>query len=205
METSTFLPISSSFSRSILDTLVFCDLISASLSFNSLNSAMASFLWLCASFNSFCCAAIFSFASWRTWNHQAVKKFSLLPSLIRSHSEIIDASGLTIYRQGVGFRVKSLTHYTNSPHCHQYIFADIFERRSALITVIISGFAWPFSPLLSKLYNVMLVLITTKSFFHRICLKLCYPQPMKHFKINWWRRCYSKTSFVNLEVHWRYC
>ena len=61
-----FLPSSSSFSRSILDTLVFCDLMSASLSFNSLNSAMASFLWLCASFNSFCCEAIFSLASWRT-------------------------------------------------------------------------------------------------------------------------------------------
>lgn len=60
------LPISSSFSRSILDTLVLADLMSASLSFNSLNSAMASFLALCASFNSFCCEAIFSLASWRT-------------------------------------------------------------------------------------------------------------------------------------------
>lgn len=57
------IPISSSFSRSILDTLVLADRMSASLSFNSLNSAIASFLALWASFSSFCCVVIFSFAS----------------------------------------------------------------------------------------------------------------------------------------------
>ena len=66
------IPISSSFSRSILDTLVFADRMSASLSFNSLNSAIASFLALWASFSSFCCVVIFSFASWRTWNKQEI-------------------------------------------------------------------------------------------------------------------------------------
>lgn len=66
------IPISSSFSRSILDTLVLADRMSASLSFNSLNSAIASFLALWASFSSFCCVVIFSFASWRTWNKQEI-------------------------------------------------------------------------------------------------------------------------------------
>ena len=56
------------------------------------------------------------------------RKFSLLRSLIHSHSEIKDASGLNIYRQVVGFRVKHLTHYANSLHCHQYIFANMFGR-----------------------------------------------------------------------------
>ena len=66
------IPISSSFSRSILDTLVLADRMSASLSFNSLNSAIASFLALWASFSSFCCVVIFSFASWRTLNKQEI-------------------------------------------------------------------------------------------------------------------------------------
>ena len=57
------IPISSSFSLSILDTLVLADLMSANLSLSSLNSAMASFRALCASLSSFCCVAIFSFAS----------------------------------------------------------------------------------------------------------------------------------------------
>lgn len=61
------LPSSSSFSLTVLDSLVFCERMSANLSFSSLNSAMASFLWFWASLSSFCWAAIFSWASLYTY------------------------------------------------------------------------------------------------------------------------------------------
>ena len=127
------------------------------------------------------CANRFSSASWRMWNYQAVKKFSLLPSFIHSHSEIKDAS--------LGFRVKCFTHYTNSLHCHQYIFANMFGRIYHCHNIWLC-LAFLDSPFQTLRFNVSIN--KYKIIFHRICLKLCYMRPTEHCKIDWWGCCYSE-------------
>ena len=61
-----------------------------------------------------------------------------------------------------------------------------------------------FGKSVSMIGSLIVFYLTIKSQAWNFSQAYCYTQPTEHCTVNWWYRCYSQTSFVNLKVCWKY-